>query len=95
MQHLVYELVRTIACTSRKNGLSKFVIAIDFQYYRLRYAPPMSTSRMSLNIFQNHYPERVFRFYICNPPTVFFILFNLIKPFIDPVTSEKIKFSYG
>lgn len=46
-----------------------------------------------LNILQNHYPERLGLALILNVPWLVNMFFNLIKPFIDPVTREKMRFN--
>ena len=95
MKHLVYQLERGIACTQRKSGLQKYVIVLDFRGYKLSNAPPMSTTKMTAEILQNHYPERLLRFFICNPPIIFRVFWKMVSPFIDPVTKDKIKFIHG
>lgn len=94
MRHLVWNLEKAIAC-SAKNGRSKICIVIDYDEFQLRHAPPMSTSRYTLDILQKHYPERMHKAYICNPPFVFRTFWSLIRPFIDPTTKEKIVFCHG
>jgi len=46
-----------------------------------------------LNILQNHYPERLGLALILNVPWIVDVFFKMIKPFIDPVTREKMKFN--
>lgn len=70
MRHLTWNLEKAIAC-SAKNGRSKVCIIIDYDEFSLRHAPPLSTSRYTLDILQKHYPERMHKAYICNPPFVF------------------------
>ncbi len=94
MKHLVYNIERAIACTE-KNGKEKYVILIDYEGWSISTAPSLSTSRMTLKILQHHYPERLFRSYILNPPFVFRTFWSLVKPFIDPITKEKIQFCTG
>ncbi|KAL4863210.1 hypothetical protein BDV12DRAFT_30614 [Aspergillus spectabilis] len=38
------------------------------------------------------YPETIHRAYICNVPFYFSKLYKILKPFIDPVTAEKLQF---
>ncbi len=95
MRHLVYHLERAIACTQRKSGRSKVCIVIGYQGFTLSKAPPMSTTRHTLAILQNHYPERMFRAYICDPPLVFRTFWSIIKHFVDPMTLEKVAFCAG
>ena len=68
---------------------------IDYDGFKLKNAPPLSTSKFTLNILQKHYPERMHRIYLCNPPYVFKAFWQIVKPFVDPVTKEKIVFLYG
>lgn len=97
LRHLVYNIERAIACTQKKSQgqVEKINIVLDFYKFRLRSAPSLSTSKATLDILQNHYPERLNRAYICNPPRVFRAFWALVKPFIDPVTKEKICFCVG
>merc|ERR1719401_466449 len=97
MRHLVYNLEKAIACTLRKsnNKEHKVNIIVDYKDFRIRDTPPLSTTKMTINILQNHYPERLNRGYICNPPYVFVAFWKLIQPFLDPVTKQKIVFCKG
>jgi len=95
MRHLVYQIERAVACTARMSGKEKVNIIINFDGFKLRNAPPLSTTRHTLDILQNHYCERLHRSYICNPPFMFRTFWAIIKPFIDPVTKEKIVFCHG
>jgi len=94
MVHLVYNIERAIRCTE-KNGKEKIIVMIDYKGFNLRDAPPLSTSKLTLSILQDHYPERMLRFYLLNPPMMFRIFWNIVKPFIDPVTKQKIVFCHG
>lgn len=103
MRHLVWNLEKAIACTKRKSmelspglpPLEKVILMIDYEGFKLKNAPPMSTSKLTLDILQKHYPERMYRAYCLNPPLVFRVFWNMIKPFVDPVTKEKIQFCTG
>jgi len=108
MRHLVFNLEKTIACTKRKSlevnkalhdnrgmSLEKVNALIDYEGFKLRNAPPMSTTQYTLDILQKHYPERMRHFYLLHPPMVFKIFWAMIKHFVDPVTKEKIVFCSG
>ncbi|KAL7540408.1 hypothetical protein ACHAXR_012048 [Thalassiosira sp. AJA248-18] len=95
MRHLVYHLERAIACTRRKSGREKVCIVIGYQGFKLTNAPPMSTVKHTLTILQGHYPERMYRAYICDPPLVFRSFWSIIRHFVDPATLEKIAFCTG
>ena len=95
MRHLVYHLERAIACTRRKSGRQKVCIVIGYEGFKLANAPPMSTTKHTLTILQHHYPERMFRAYICDPPFMFRTFWGIIRHVIDPVTLEKVAFCNG
>jgi len=102
MKHLVFVLEKAIACTKRKsaelNGgapLEKFIVVCDFAGFKLSNSGPVSTSQLTLEIFQKHYPERLHRAYVINAPLVFRVFWAIIKPFINASNRQKIVFCSG
>lgn len=95
MRHLVWNLEKAIACTRQKSGYEKINLMIDYDGFRLRDTPPLSTSKYTLDILQKHYPERMFKAYVLNPPFVFRAFWTVIKPLVDEKTKEKIVFCHG
>jgi len=95
MRHLVYSLERAIAATAKKSGREKFNIVISYKGFKLKNAPAISVVRHTVDILQNHYPERMYRAYVCDPPLVFRTFWSIVKPFIDPVTRDKLQFCHG
>ena len=92
LKHLVYNLEKACACLEAKGeGIEKWTILIDFQGYSMFNAPPFKTSMETLNILQNHYPERLKRAFCIRPPFIFNAFWTMISPFIDPVTKDKIQ----
>lgn len=67
-------------------------LVIDYKGWSMFNAPPMKTSKETLAIFQNHYPERLGAAICYNPPTIFRAFWGMISPFIDPKTYTKIHF---
>lgn len=94
IRHLVFQIEKAVQC-SLKNGFSKICLVIDYEGFTIANTPPMSTSRQTLDILQRHYCERMYRAYICNPPFVFRSFYAVIKPFVDPVTKQKVCFCVG
>ena len=94
MRHLVFQIEKAVAC-SVKNGHGKICLVIDYDGFSITKTPSMSASKRTLSILQDHYCERMYRAYICNPPFVFRSFYNVIKPFVDPVTKQKVCWCVG
>lgn len=97
MRHLAWNIEKSIAVTHHNtNGrLDKICLMIDCKNFDLRKAPSMYASKMTLDLLQKHFKERMHRIYVLNPPLPFRIFWKLIKAFIDPVTKTKIVFCSG
>ena len=93
LRHLVYEMERAIS--QMGPGIEKMCIVMDFEGYSMFNAPPMKTSRATLDILSNHYPERMAASLMYSPPFAFWLFWKVISPFIDPVTKDKIKMISG
>mmetsp|Transcript_29195 Transcript_29195/g.79011 ORF Transcript_29195/g.79011 Transcript_29195/m.79011 type:complete len:400 (-) Transcript_29195:328-1527(-) len=94
IHHLVFQIEKAVKC-SQKNGHGKICLVIDYEGFHISKTPPMSTTKRTLDILQRHFCERMYRAYICNPPFVFRSFYAVIKPFVDPVTKEKICWCVG
>ena len=94
IKHLVYQIERTIAATE-KNGHEKMVLILDFENWSIKQAPPMHVTKETIHILQECYVERMKRVYMTNAPVMFRTFWAMVKPFIDPVTKEKIVFCSG
>jgi len=92
MRHLVYCLENAVL--NLPPTRETMVWIIDFTGWTLAKSPPLKTARETLNILQNHYPERLGLAICYSPPAVFEAFFRMVKPFIDPKTSKKIRFIY-
>lgn len=92
--HLAYQMERAARAAAATKE-ETWNLIIDFEGYSLFNAPPMKTSRATLSIMQDHYPERLHRAYLVDAPWIFQGFFKIISPFIDPVTKGKIVFVKG
>lgn len=95
IEHLVYMLERTIDLMPP--GQEMLALLINFAETKKGQGATLKQGQQTLNILQNHYPERLGRALVANVPWVIWGFFKLITPFIDPVTKEKIRFNedYG
>jgi hypothetical protein len=91
--NLVYILNTAIRLMSP--GVEQWVLVLDFGGYSLKNAPPMKTSRAVLDIMQNHFPERLARAVLLDPPTLFYASYKIVEPFVDKHTREKVCFLRG
>lgn len=97
LKNLVWEYeaftyYRLPAC-SRKAGhlIETSCTILDLKGVGIRTASSVySYIREASYIGQNYYPERMGKFYVINAPYGFSMVFKMIKPFLDPVTVEKI-----
>jgi hypothetical protein len=98
MRHLTWNLERAVRSTQRKSVemtgklLDKYCLAIDFTNFKLSTAPSLRLSQWTLNILQTQYPERIYRIFLFHAPRSFRFFWNIVKPFVDPVTKEKVQF---
>lgn len=91
IQHLVFMLERAIDLMPP--GQETLALLINFAETKSGQGATLSQGRQTLNILQNHYPERLGRALVANVPFYIWGFFKLITPFIDPLTREKIKFN--
>ena len=91
IKHLVFSMEKTIA-SMKKTGQSQMSLLIDYDGFSIFTAPPMSTSQATLAILQDQYPERLHKAYLIRPPFYFNVFWNMVSPFIDVKTREKIVF---
>ncbi|OLY82806.1 CRAL-TRIO domain-containing protein [Smittium mucronatum] len=74
-------------------GVSKLDIVVDLT--KLSFSDVLSprVSKMFFDVLQSHYPERLGRGIIINPPSIFLLTWKIISPFIDPATKKKVLFA--
>ena len=92
MKHFVFTMEKAVKSMEHQGrGAEKLIIIIDLNGYSILNAPPMQTAIETINVFQNHYPERLHRAYVINPPYIFMVLYNLISPLLDANTKSKVR----
>ncbi|CAH9077909.1 unnamed protein product [Cuscuta europaea] len=92
MKHLVYLIENAIL--NLPEGQEQMAWLIDFTGWSITNNVPLKTARDSINILQNHYPERLAVALLFNPPRIFETFWKIVKFFLDPITSQKVKFVY-
>ncbi|KAK9843107.1 hypothetical protein WJX74_007090 [Apatococcus lobatus] len=88
-------LVYCLECASQiadESGVGRMTWLIDFAGYSLSNAPPVRMSMQTTSILQNHYPERLGLAVCYHPPIIFQVTWKACKPFVDPITKNKILF---
>ncbi|KAJ2171435.1 hypothetical protein GGH16_002856, partial [Coemansia sp. RSA 560] len=80
------------ALRSMPKGVSKVTMVIDVSKYSMSQAVPLSTAREFLHVLESHYPERLHKALVLQPPMYFVMFYKIVAPFIDPVTKDKIAF---
>ncbi|KAJ6975072.1 phosphatidylinositol transfer protein 3-like [Populus alba x Populus x berolinensis] len=82
------------ATTTLNPDQDQMVWLIDFQGWTMSCIS-VKAARETAHILQNHYPERLGVGILYNPPKVFESFWTLVKPFIEPKTSKKVRFVYS
>lgn len=72
-------------------GVEQWVWVADFAGFGVSDVDT-SLARVFLNVSAEYYPERLGHFIVLDAPSVFNILYKMVKPWIDPVTTAKITF---
>ncbi|KAJ6144900.1 hypothetical protein N7470_008795 [Penicillium chermesinum] len=94
VEHLVYMLERDIELMGPNQ--ETIALIINFNETKSGQNASIAQAKETLNILQNHYPERLgvrSLSTVSLVPWVIWGFFKLITPFIDPLTREKIKFN--
>jgi polyribonucleotide 5'-hydroxyl-kinase len=73
----------------------KMTWLLDYVGYNRSNQPPWKVSLSTLSIVQSHYPERLGRAVNFKPPWLFELFWKAIRPFVDPVTREKLVFLHS
>ncbi|KAK6940132.1 CRAL-TRIO lipid binding domain [Dillenia turbinata] len=72
----------------------QMVWLIDFHGFNLSNIS-VKVARETAHILQDHYPERLGLAILYNPPKFFEPFWTVVKPFVEPKTTNKVKFVYS
>ncbi|GLT58043.1 hypothetical protein SLA2020_309690 [Shorea laevis] len=92
IRHLVYMIENAIL--NLPEDQEQMAWLIDFSGWTLSTSVPVKSARDSINILQNHYPERLSVAFLYNPPRIFEAFWKIVKYFLDAKTFQKVKFVY-
>ncbi|MBA0693391.1 hypothetical protein Goari_003765 [Gossypium aridum] len=92
LRHLVYMIENAIL--NLPEGQEQMVWLIDFTGWSLSTSVPIKSARDTINVLQNHYPERLAMAVLYNPPRIFEAFWKIVKYFLDAKTFQKVKFVY-
>lgn len=92
VRHLVYLLENAIL--NLPEGQEQMVWLIDFTGMTFSNSVPIKSARDTINILQNHYPERLFLAFLYSPPRIFEAFWKAVKYLLDAKTFQKVKFVY-
>ncbi|KAG8654668.1 phosphatidylinositol transfer protein 3 [Manihot esculenta] len=92
LRHLVHLIENAIL--NLPEGQEQMAWLIDFTGWSISNSVPIKTARDTINILQNHYPERLAIAFLYNPPRIFEAFWKIVKYFLDPKTFQKVKFVY-
>ncbi|KAF2453675.1 CRAL-TRIO domain-containing protein [Lineolata rhizophorae] len=92
LQHLVYMLERVIDVMPPGQETLALVISYGGTS-RGKSGPGLAGGKEVLGILQGHYPERLGRALITELPWFISTFYKLIRPFIDPITRDKMHFN--
>ncbi|XP_010539916.1 PREDICTED: random slug protein 5 [Tarenaya hassleriana] len=92
MKHLVYLIENAILNLPEDQEQMSWLI--DFTGWTLSTNVPIKSARETINILQNHYPERLAIAFLYNPPRIFEAFWKIVKFLLDAKTFQKVKFVY-
>lgn len=92
IRHLVYLIENAIL--NLPEGQEQMAWLIDFTGWSLSTSVPIKSAKDTVNILQNHYPERLAVAFLYNPPRIFEAFWKIVKYFLDAKTFQKVKFVY-
>eukprot|EP01034_Spumella_vulgaris_P023948 gene23948-30232_t len=78
-----------------KPNVDKYLVFMHLSNFSFFNTPPLASTKETINMLCNCFPERLGHCIAYQPPTVFRIFFNTVKGFLDPKTASKMVFIIG
>ena len=75
-------------------GIEQWVTINDFVSFSAWQDARSGVGSKVVQIMQDHYPERLAMQILIDPPTSFWVLWKMIKPFVDEKTKKKVHMWY-
>lgn len=69
----------------------RFVIGVDLSKFTLR-CMDYEAVKLQIGILQSHYPDTLESCYVVDSPLIFSACWRIIRPWLDPVTANKVHF---
>ncbi|XP_042495303.1 phosphatidylinositol transfer protein 3-like [Macadamia integrifolia] len=91
IRYLVYCMENAILNLSPEQ--EQMVWLIDFHGFNMSNIS-VKVTKETARVLQEHYPERLGVGILYNPPKIFESFWMVVKPFLEPRTSRKVKFVY-
>jgi hypothetical protein len=73
----------------------KYVVFMNLEIFSMFNCPPMKATKETIFMLCSGFPERLGHCVAYKPPSIFRVVFNSLKPLIDPKTAAKLVFVTG
>ncbi|EFA77752.1 cellular retinaldehyde-binding/triple function domain-containing protein [Heterostelium album PN500] len=93
-KNLVYWLEQGFRQMNESKGIETFCFVVDYHGFS-RKSMDMKTNLESMHHLLDNCPERMGQSLFLDPPTMFWVAWKIISPFLNEVTLSKVKFIYS
>ena len=93
----VYLMERAIAAAefTTKGAQEKVVVVLNFGEFSATLAPSWDATKTLASVLQKHYPERLHKLVVIDPPFWMRTSYCLLSPFLKAETMEKFILAWG
>eukprot|EP00923_Selenidium_pygospionis_P053226 GHVN01092217.1.p1 GENE.GHVN01092217.1~~GHVN01092217.1.p1 ORF type:complete len:660 (+),score=84.50 GHVN01092217.1:196-2175(+) len=94
IKNIIYHVERAIASMGVEPEIQmqdSIILIVNYSNLASSSQPSISATRTFLEIFSNHYPERLHKAFIVNAPWYFTTLWSVVSPLLPSRTKEKIE----